>query len=111
MSHACELETSIYLALEPELVQMDRAVREIPEWNENVWNDWPGGGPLSYWPHWSAFTSSGVMGDPTVATAEKGQAFLRRAQDEAAEFIAEVAHRPRAPGQPMKWQEPDHAGR
>ena len=30
MAHACELETSLYLALQPELVQMDRAVREIP---------------------------------------------------------------------------------
>jgi creatinine amidohydrolase len=98
MSHACELETSIYLALEPDLVQMDKAVREIPNWNENVHNDWPGGGPLSYWPHWSAFSESGVMGDPTLATAEKGRAFLERACEEAAQFIAEVAHRPHAPG-------------
>ena len=98
MSHACELETSMYLAVEPSLVQMDRAVREIPEWNENVWNDWPGGGPLSYWPHWSGFSESGVMGDPTVATAEKGRLFLNRAQEEAAAFIAEVANRSRAPG-------------
>ena len=98
MSHACELETSMYLALEPDLVQMEQAVREIPEWTEYVWNDWPGGGPLSFWPHWSGFSQSGVMGDPTVATAEKGRTFLTRAQAEAAEFIAEVAHRPRAPG-------------
>ena len=98
MSHACELETSMYLAIEPDLVQMDKAVREIPEWNENVWNDWPGGGPLSYWPHWSAFSESGVMGDPTLATAEKGRTFLERAQEEAAGFIGEVAARPCAPG-------------
>lgn len=98
MSHACELETSMYLALEPSLVQMERAVREIPDWNENVWNDWPGGGPLSYWPYWSGFSESGVMGDPTVATVEKGQVFLDRAQEEASEFISEVALRPRAPG-------------
>ncbi len=98
MSHACELETSMYLALEPELVQMDRAVKEIPDWNENVWNDWPGGGPLSYWPHWSGFSQSGVMGDPTVATAEKGRVFLDRAQEEAVGFIAEVSGRERAPG-------------
>jgi creatinine amidohydrolase len=98
LSHACELETSLYLALDPELVQMDKAVREIPEWNELVWNDWPGGGPLSYWPHWSAFTESGVMGDPTVATAEKGRVWLERACAEAASFMAEVARRPHAPG-------------
>jgi creatinine amidohydrolase len=98
MSHACELETSLYLAIDPELVQMDKAVREIPVWSEHVWNDWPGGGPLSYWPNWSAFSTSGVMGDPTVATAEKGEVFLERAREEAAEFIAEVATRPRARG-------------
>lgn len=98
MSHACELETSMYLALEPSLVQMDQAVREIPEWSEHVWSDWPSSGPLSYWPHWSGLSESGVMGDPTVATAEKGRAFLERARQEAAEFIAEVVRRPRAPG-------------
>ena len=98
MSHACELETSLYLALAPELVQMDKAVREIPAWTGHVFSDWPGSGPLSYMPHWSGLTNSGVMGDATVATAEKGRLFLERAQAEAAEFIAEVAARPRDPG-------------
>ena len=47
MAHACELETSLYLAIQPELVQMDRAVREIPDWgSEHVWMDW-NDGPLS----------------------------------------------------------------
>lgn len=110
MSHACELETSLYLALCPELVQMDKAVREIPDWNENVFNDWPGGGPLSYWPHWTGFTGSGVMGDPTVATADKGRVFLERAREEAAGFIAEVAHRARTPGEDLH-EEAAHARR
>ena len=98
MSHACELETSLYLALEPELVQMDKAVSEIPAWSEHVWSDWPGAGPLSYMPHWSGLTRSGVMGDATVATAEKGRALLERARQEAAGFIWEVASRPHEPG-------------
>ncbi len=98
MSHACELETSLYLALAPEQVQMDKAVREIPAWNQNVWSDWPGSGPLSYMPHWSGLSRSGVMGDPTVATAEKGRVLLERARREAVDFIAEAASRPRAPG-------------
>jgi creatinine amidohydrolase len=98
MSHACELETSVYLAVEPSLVQMDQAVREIPDWSENVWSDWPDSGPLSFWPPWSGLSRSGVMGDPTVATAEKGRAFLERARQEAAGFIAEVVHRTHTPG-------------
>lgn len=98
MSHACELETSLYLALNPELVQMDRAVAEIPDWTEHVWSDWPDAGPLSYMPHWSGLTRSGVIGDPTVASAEKGRVLLDRARDEAADFIAETAARRRDPG-------------
>lgn len=111
MSHACELETSMYLALEPGLVQMGRAVREIPDWNEHVWNDWPGSGPLSYWPNWSGFSESGVMGDPTVATAEKGRVFLERATEEAAGFIAETARRPHAPGRDHHMPDGSEDGR
>ena len=78
MAHACELETSIYLALEPDLVQMDKAVREIPDWDsEHVWLDWSDG-PLSVWPHWSGLSRSGVVGDATVATREKGEAVALR---------------------------------
>jgi creatinine amidohydrolase len=98
MSHACELETSLYLALRPDLVQMDKAVREVPDWNDNVANDWPGGGPLSYWPHWSALTESGVMGDATVASEQAGATFLDQAHREVARFIDEVARRPHAAG-------------
>jgi creatinine amidohydrolase len=98
MSHACELETSMYLAIEPGLVQMDKAVREIPEWNENVYSDWPETGPLGYMPHWSGMTESGVMGDATVANPAKGRRFLERAQQEAVAFINEAASRRRAPG-------------
>ena len=93
MAHACELETSLYLALEPELVQMDRAVREIPPRTAHVHMDWQDG-PLSFMPHWSALSSSGVTGDPTLATAEKGRRWLARAQDEIAEYVAEVRERP-----------------
>ncbi len=93
MAHACELETSLYLALEPELVQMDRAVREIPPRSDSVHMDWSDG-PLSFMPHWSALSESGVAGDATLATAEKGRRWLARAQDEIAGYIAEVGNRP-----------------
>jgi creatinine amidohydrolase len=98
MSHACELETSLYLALKPELVQMDKAVREVPSWSEHIWSDWPDAGPLSYMPNWSGLSRSGVMGDATVATVAKGRTLLERAQEEAADFIAETLARPKEPG-------------
>src|SRR3954468_13956337 len=99
MAHACELETSIYLALEPDLVQMDKAVKEIPDWDsEHVWLDWSDG-PLSVWPHWSGLTRSGVVGDASVATAEKGARLLSAAVDEIGEYIAEISARRRLRGE------------
>ena len=98
MAHACELETSLYLAIRPDLVQMDRAVTEIPaSYTRHVFMDWSDG-PLSLMPHWSAITTSGVTGDAAAGTAEKGRIWLEQAQKEIAEFIAEVAVRPHAPG-------------
>jgi creatinine amidohydrolase len=98
MAHACELETSLYLAIEPSLVQMDKAVKEIPDWDsEHVWLDWSDG-PLAVWPHWSGLSESGVVGDATVATREKGEVLLDAAVAEVREFIAEIATRRRRPG-------------
>jgi creatinine amidohydrolase len=99
MAHACELETSIYLALEPDLVQMDKAVKEIPGWDsEHVWLDWSDG-PLQVWPHWSGLSRSGVVGDATVATADKGEQLLSAAVSEIQAYIAEIAIRRRLPGE------------
>ncbi len=98
MAHACELETSLYLAIQPDRVQMDKAVREIPDWgSENVWMDW-NDGPLSIKGAWSGWTESGVMGDATVATPEKGRLWLERAIAEVAEYIDELAVREPRPG-------------
>jgi creatinine amidohydrolase len=98
MAHACELETSLYLAVRPDLVQMDKAVTEIPaSYTRHVWMDWSDG-PLSLMPHWSAITESGVTGDAAAGTPEKGRIWLEQASKEVAEFIGEVAHRPKNPG-------------
>jgi creatinine amidohydrolase len=98
MAHACELETSLYLAIRPERVQMDKAVREIPEWeSEHAYMDWADG-PLSVKGQWSGWTESGVLGDPTVATAEKGRLWLHRAVEEICVYIDDVAERRARPG-------------
>jgi creatinine amidohydrolase/Fe(II)-dependent formamide hydrolase-like protein len=59
--------------------------------------DWTDG-PLSFMPHWSAITESGVTGDAAAGTVEKGRIWLEQARKEIAEFIGEVAVRPRNPG-------------
>ena len=53
------------------------------------WSD----GPLTYMPAWSGLTPSGVTGDATLATDDKGRAGWR-AQDEIAGFITEIRDRP-----------------
>ena len=55
MGHACELETSIYLAIDPDAVDMEKAVDErgYPD-GEYAFMDWADG-PLKVMPWWSSF--------------------------------------------------------
>lgn len=73
--HAGDVETSVMLALMPDQVDMTKAVRELP-------NNFPPGSLLSLegrlptaW-MMKDLSRSGVVGDSTVATAEKGEAIL-----------------------------------
>ena len=99
MNHACEFETSLYLALRPELVDMQQAVHEIGHRpSKNYWTDLVAGdGPLAMMEYWSQLSESGVMGDPTKATAEKGRALLDAAADGIVELVDEMLMRKSAP--------------
>jgi creatinine amidohydrolase len=94
IAHACELETSIYLALDPEAVDMDLAVDEssYPE-GQHAWLDWSDGS-LKIMPWWSSFSRTGVQGRPTLATAEKGKALLDAAVAECVAYVREVRAKP-----------------
>lgn len=74
--HAGEIETSISLYLQPDKVAMDRAVRDYGDGGEE--QDYPGYRPgrLARDPSDPAFSKSGVFGDATLATAEKGERAL-----------------------------------
>jgi creatinine amidohydrolase len=104
LAHACELETSIYLAIDPGAVDMSKAVdeRSYPE-GEHAWLDWSDG-PLKLMPWWSSFSRTGVQGEPTRATAEKGAALLDAAVSECVAFVRELRSKPlperRSPGEP-----------
>lgn len=69
-SHADEIETSLMLALAPDLVDMARA-EASPELNEIV----PGRLTRSD-PHSPNYSRSGSYGDPTLATSAKGEVLL-----------------------------------
>ena len=74
MSHACELETFVYLYLDPGRVQMDKGARRwINPRRSFIWNDLTDPGPIRMMDYWTRFSKSGVNGDPTLATAEKGR--------------------------------------
>jgi len=63
--HADEAETSVMLALAPETVRLERATAEAPDREGGAFH-----GPAKL------ATASGATGDPTRATAAKGEALL-----------------------------------
>jgi creatinine amidohydrolase len=99
MNHACEFETSLYLALRPDLVDMTKAKRELSHRpTKNYWTDLVAGdGPLAMMEPWSTLSNSGVMGDPTAASAEKGRLLLDAVAAGLVELIDEMRARTTAP--------------
>lgn len=89
--HACELETSLMLHARPELVKMELAVDEEPvaclRDNDYVTVF----GPYNAGWKTSDVTESGVIGSPTLATAEKGEKLFDYAVKELMEIIAAFA--------------------
>jgi len=95
MSHACELETSVYLHLDGERVQMEKAAREMgmPK-SDFVWSDLLDGSPVRMMDYWSRFSKSGVNGDPTLATAEKGRVVFDAVIETFLRLVREFKNRP-----------------
>jgi creatinine amidohydrolase len=98
-SHACEVETSLYMAIEPEGVRHDKIRAEIAWDVGRYWfKDFVQMGPLSYTSYHHEFSASGVAGDPTVATPEKGQLLIDRFCERLAAVAEEfriIVDRPR----------------
>ena len=86
-AHAGALETSVGLALFGGLVGDHDGVEGYtaaePGWMERIWADGI-----------AALSSSGVLGDPSGATAAAGQAIFDALADELAGWIAREFHLP-----------------
>jgi creatinine amidohydrolase len=102
--HACELETSMYLAIDSAHVRMDLARQDVNPWmSRHFWSDLVDQAPVGFGTkvllteYWSTVTETGTWGDPTTATAEKGHAMLTAAAQELAEIILELKERPVRP--------------
>ena len=98
-SHGGEFETSLYLALKPDLVNMDKAVDERSPLPESFKTDIlaggnPEGSDARMVPYWSSVTASGVMGDATKATREKGEQFLEAGVNGLIELVREFRQTP-----------------
>lgn len=91
MGHAGELETSMILALRPDLVHMDRVVDETDFVStENYYMDWIEGGALVANPPWDDDTVTGAYGAGSLATAENGRLWLDAATAEKVAHVREI---------------------
>lgn len=95
MSHGCELETSLMLHLRPELVDMDKAVHDISQPDSRFyWRDILRGSRGVALADLTRHASrTGLVGDPTVATAEKGRQFFDLIVSATVEFLVEFSLR------------------
>ncbi len=91
MGHACEMETSLALHLRPDLVRMDLAIAEMPT-EMTSWSciDFRAGGPVGIALDFKRDSKHGIMGDPTVATAEKGKRIYEDAKKAIHSCIEEL---------------------
>ena len=85
--HADEWETSLMLACAPELVRMKQAVCEYPARLDDPGELRPENAPATFAWLTSDISKSGVMGDATKATVEKGRRWLDAAAASLAERI------------------------
>jgi len=96
MGHACELETSLYLHLNPADVHLERAVDEVDFIEtESYRMDWVEGGALIANPPWEDDTATGAYGAGSLGTAEKGRLWLEAAAAEKVQHVWEILEQQR----------------
>jgi len=97
VGHACEFETSLILAMRPELVDRAAIVDDgVAPTSPLLMFDLLSGGPTVRSLPFDKFTTNGVWGKPSKATAEKGHAILSVTTALIKEHLR--AHWPSAPG-------------
>lgn len=97
-AHADELETSLYLYLRPDGVRRDLIQAEnnmLP--SDFWWQDVEAGGSIGMMEWWSTFSRTGVLGDPTLATREKGEVLYNAMTERLAALVREFKARPMRP--------------
>lgn len=117
-SHACELETSLYLYLDGDNVRKDKIKSGVVSFNEEdspfQWVDLLGQGPASVVSWTSSYSETGVLGDAELATEEKGRVVYEEAVKQLARFVTWFKDRPKdqrrdfhrtPPTMPIPWRQ------
>lgn len=94
LQHACEAETSMMMAVRPDLVAVDRIALANANTTPDV-ADIVGGG-VYMWRSIGSRSASGVIGNPAAATPEKGEALFDAISTALADKL----------GNPELWQLP-----
>jgi len=89
MAHSDEFETSLYLYLAPERVQMDKAVAGTDVAGTYLSSDSTPNYPVRFNDYWGRWTKLGVHGDPTAANAQKGKVIFEAAVSSLVEVVVE----------------------
>lgn len=115
-SHACELETSVYMYLCPDDVRHDKIQSGVIQFNEERsnfrWVDLFGAGPMQVTSWTASYSATGVLGDAELATPAKGKEAFDEAVKQLCAFLEEWSQTPaptryqphsQAPTFPMPW--------
>jgi creatinine amidohydrolase len=94
MAHGCELETSVLLHIRGDLVQIDKAEKDISfQPTEFFYWDLQSPSPIFFQEWFSRYSRTGTVGDPTKASAEKGRIFVEAVVERMVALIREFRER------------------
>ncbi len=109
-AHACELETSLYLHLDGGNVRKDLIKNGVISFNEEHspfnWVDLFAAGPATIISWTSSYSETGVLGEPELATAEKGRQAYEEAVKQLVRFILYFHGRPKDPRRDLHRKPP-----
>jgi creatinine amidohydrolase len=117
-SHACELETSLYMYLDGDNVRTDQIKSGTISFNDEDspfnWVDLFAAGPATVVSWTSSYSETGVLGDAELATLEKGKLAYEEAVKQLVRFITWFKDRPKdkrrdrhrkQPTMPIPWNQ------
>lgn len=91
--HAGEIETSTTLAIRPDMVDMDKAVNETMEFGSKFL-DYDNERGVNWYVHTHHISASGIMGDATKASAEKGEKMWQLMIHHMVKFVESIKNTP-----------------